>query len=371
MFDDVNPALDVNLADVQKIHIGFGSRTAPLKGTSCGSYGPWFVVFFDDIRLYPARCVYSLLQPDEDLDNDCDVDNVDLDVMTDNWLERDYIETGKRILHWKFNETEGLIAYDDTSYHRDGDVNNPEGWWNDVTHGRCMNFGGDGDNASTGNDANSYMDGLHGLSVCLWVKYGDTLPTDRGFIVFDYNNYLASGDRKNIRYDATGYYSSRTQLITCGVNTTKGYQTIESSTSKQTTSWQHVAMTWAVGQPVRLYIDGTRDTGATTNEPDVYGATTGYRAVTVGKGKEDNLWNEGWNGLIDDVQIYNHALTPANIVTVMNGGTIADSPGIYYPLLLPGELHAGEAQGSRKINFKDYAVLVSNSWLEETLWPEE
>jgi len=366
MFDDANPLLDVNLEDVNKIHIGFGTRG---EATTKGGKGR---VYFDDIILYGPRCVPSLLHMTEDLDEDCDVDNGDLEVMANNWLEKDYYETGKLLLRWNFEESSGTTVHDTSGNNRHGEANEPDLWYAPGQIGsRCMYFSGDGDNV-TDNDANLYMDRLHGLSVCLWVR-SDVNGTDKGFIVFDSNNYTASGDYKNMRYDLSGYYSGRTNIITCGVNTTKGRQSVESSAwSQKETQWQHVAMTWAVGEPVCLYIDGVRDPGASTNDPRALGATTGYNAVTVGKGKEDGgpKAKKGWDGLIDDVQIYNHKLTAADIATVRAGGTIADRPNIYYPLLLPGELYTtGEALGSRKINFKDYAVLVSNNWLKEALWP--
>ncbi len=68
----------VNLANVKKFYIGFGSRTSPASG-GAGT------VYFDDIRLYPSRCITP---PSVDLNNDCVVDFKDFAVIAANWLQQ-------------------------------------------------------------------------------------------------------------------------------------------------------------------------------------------------------------------------------------------------------------------------------------------
>jgi hypothetical protein len=70
----------VNLSSIRKVYIGVGNRVTP----SIGGTGDLFV---DDIRLYQSRCV-----PDEltlsaaDLNSDCVVDYLDVEIMTGDWL---------------------------------------------------------------------------------------------------------------------------------------------------------------------------------------------------------------------------------------------------------------------------------------------
>jgi hypothetical protein len=68
----------VNLANVKKFYVGFGSRTNPAAG-GAGT------VYFDDIKLYPSRC---FIPPTVDLNGDCVVDFKDLAIMGDNWLRQ-------------------------------------------------------------------------------------------------------------------------------------------------------------------------------------------------------------------------------------------------------------------------------------------
>jgi hypothetical protein len=82
---DLNDFTGVDRDDVQKMYIGFGNKGGP---TISGSG----TVYIDDIRLYPAECYLPEL-PDwpghADLVPDCSIDNADLDVLVNSWLQSD------------------------------------------------------------------------------------------------------------------------------------------------------------------------------------------------------------------------------------------------------------------------------------------
>lgn len=75
--------------------------------------------------------------------------------------------------------------------------------------------------------------------------------------------------------------------------------------------WHHVCGTYD-GTTVRLYVDGVRD-GIASYTGSISLNTT---AVAIG----DNLERPGrpWNGLIDDVRVYDHALSPAEVAALAN-----------------------------------------------------
>ncbi|MFA5240213.1 MAG: hypothetical protein WC476_10995 [Phycisphaerae bacterium] len=72
----------VDMNDVRHLILGVGDGVAP----SAPTYQPG-IVYFDDIRLYPPRCLEG---PAGDLTGDCVVDYRDLEVMTDEWLDTNY-----------------------------------------------------------------------------------------------------------------------------------------------------------------------------------------------------------------------------------------------------------------------------------------
>jgi hypothetical protein len=70
--------INVELSNVKNVYIGFGNRdTHPTPGGSG-------LVYFDDIRLYPSRCVPNHVKGN--FNDDCVVDYADLEIITDEWL---------------------------------------------------------------------------------------------------------------------------------------------------------------------------------------------------------------------------------------------------------------------------------------------
>jgi hypothetical protein len=73
----------VDLSDIRKMYIGFGDRGNLNPGGIPGGSG---IVYFDDIRLYPRKCVPWLAKPPADFDNNCFVDFADLAILGSQWL---------------------------------------------------------------------------------------------------------------------------------------------------------------------------------------------------------------------------------------------------------------------------------------------
>jgi hypothetical protein len=322
---DLTEFTGIDRNEVNNLYIGFGDRVNPVEGTGCQVGGPYFVVYFEDIRLYPSGCVPAQNSPSPDYDwdgpddeEDCAVDQEDLHYMTGHWLFTDAYQTGERILHWKFDDDgDESEAVDSSGKGHHGSI-----WGADYDEDNskigdfCLSFNGTGDCVNDV-DANEYMNGLYGLTVSLWINHdpigAEETGSDEGFIVFDTNIADAPdwGDRKTIRYDIMGGETGRDNIIVCGVTTNGankgdplGGQHIESSEDVQVfDEWQHVAMTWSTGENVKLYIDGRRDYYTYTEDPPPLGTTESYLGVTVGKGKDDSEAGQGWDGKIDDVHL--------------------------------------------------------------------
>ncbi len=69
----------VNLASIKKIYIGLGDKENLQAGGGEGK------LFIDDIRAYQRRCVPSIIKPAYDFNNDCIVDDADLDLMMEEY----------------------------------------------------------------------------------------------------------------------------------------------------------------------------------------------------------------------------------------------------------------------------------------------
>jgi hypothetical protein len=73
---DANPSL--NLANIQKIYLGFGDKANPAQGGQG-------VIYIDAVQLFEKRCIGSSM--DEDLNGDCLVDFKDFAMIASSWLE--------------------------------------------------------------------------------------------------------------------------------------------------------------------------------------------------------------------------------------------------------------------------------------------
>ena len=87
-----------------------------------------------------------------------------------------------------------------------------------------------------------------------------------------------------------------------------------------TNTWAHLALTYD-GTTVRLYVNGTQ----VSSTPKTGSIATSTNALTIGS---DTLYGQYFQGLIDDVRVYNIALTAAQVQTDMNtpvGPSVGDT----------------------------------------------
>ncbi|MHC4586484.1 MAG: LamG domain-containing protein [Planctomycetota bacterium] len=222
------------------------------------------------------------------------------------------------ILHWRFDEGSGDTVNDSSGNGRVGTIEGAT--WTVDDKGPCLEFGGDGDYVID-DDAGSYLNGLSALSVAMWIK-SDVIGTDSGFIIFENPQ---GRDTRNIRYDQDmgGGLLNGIKYGACVNPGDTDDDEDESPPDVQTTEWQHIVVTWASGDgafPVglNLYIDGVLQTPS-TDEPSAEGVLTDYDRVLVGKGGKDDGDTESWDGLIDDVRIYDHVLSEVEILGAMEG----------------------------------------------------
>ena len=215
------------------------------------------------------------------------------------------------ILHWTFDEGSGTIAHDSSGNGRDGTVEGGPAWVAGKIGG-ALDFDGTDDRV-VDETAGDYLNGLEAITICVWIK-SDLVGTDKGFVILE---DPTGGDNRNMRYDAASWaWEGGTNLIKLALDSTGGHQAHEGSDNTQTTEWQHVTMVWSSGNELKLYIDGELDTPRGTDAA-TEGAVDGVTKLIVGQGCKDD--GGGWDGLIDDVRIYNEALSAADIQVAMAG----------------------------------------------------
>ena len=212
---------------------------------------------------------------------------------------------------WKFDAEAGSTALDHSGHGQHGRLEG-DAQWVDGMVGGALEFDGTGDRV-VDDTAASYLNGLDAITVCMWIK-SDLVGTNKGFI----NGEDPDGGDNfvTMRYDVAGANGGGTNVLKMAVTSTEAEQQLESSNNAQATDWQHVAMVWASGQQLAFYIDG-RLNAPTDNYAATTGTTTGCTKLIIGAGSNDA--SGGWDGLIDDVRIYDKALTAEEIAEVMRG----------------------------------------------------
>jgi len=350
----------VNLASVKKVYLGFGVRGSTSTPSSYSSG----TVYFDDLRVYPPRCVPSKAPAATNLSgNDCIADEKDVGAMTADWLDYDYTATPSNpgdvnlLGCWNFddltaNDSSGKghhgtitpgdantnisIFYDAVRDSNVLDVNNAAGFLNSV-----VDCGGD---ACDGGWANLREQ----VSLAAWFTLAlDDIHSSNIYMITKGNSWQITS-----RGTSDGMRTYYEQLIGTTLSTTK--EVVDGE-------WHHVAITYdSTGPERKLYIDG----GLVDRDAPTGGLLNVHIDTFVIGGRLNASFNErGWDGQIDDVRLYDDVLTPEEVAY------LAGYAGpVYFAIPSPANLtDAGDPCNSRFVNYKDFNFLV-DIWDPNKIW---
>jgi len=218
--------------------------------------------------------------------------------------------------HWKFDEGSGTTAFNNVAGGTDGTIDGAT-WVNDPIRGVVLSFDGIDDVVT--------MIGYKGITggasrtMCLWFKtdgLGGTGPNGRGLI--GWGTPTGSGVRWELVINKQGDPRVPDALR---INASSGTRTCQSVVTDST--WHHVAVTLhddgsPTSEEMYVYLDGIEESYSQTNSGIAIN-TGSDTDVRVGNGSREDQ-NGFLSGLIDDVRIYDHALTQAEILFVMEEG---------------------------------------------------
>jgi hypothetical protein len=342
----------VDLTDVNSIGIGFGDRDNPQAG-GAGK------MLFDDMRLYQPRYVADKVTPlAADFTGEGVVDFRDLEIMVSDWLDGDYTILAESpqaaIAWWNLDNN----ANDSAGSNHGTPVGNPV--YEAGQFSQAITLDGD-DYVDLGNP--SLLDfGTVDWSISAWVKTRMTGTGDENKGVI----YAKGGDRTGgVRY---GLYVNEDQAVQGSIDLV----TDDDANKRQAISgisvsdgeWHHI-VGQRDGSTIRVYIDGVVD-GVNSTLPDGYdlSGTSQHNAyIGVVTDNTDASLEKFLRGSVDDVRIYDYALSVSEILDVMGESEL------YVPLTSQANISDEEPINSKKVNFKDFAVLADD-WLKELLWPE-
>jgi len=232
-----------------------------------------------------------------------------------------------RVGAWSFDEGSGITVSDQSGSNNTGTITNAT--WAGAGNGKFGNaLSFNGTNAFVSVPDSASLDVTTGMTLEAWVK-PTTVTNFRTIAVKETSGNLVYG-----LYAGSDTNKPQSQ-VTVGTP-----RLVDAPSAIPTGSWSHVAMTYD-GTTERLYVNGTQvasgafsGTISTSNSPFKIGGNA--------------IWGEWFNGLIDEVRLYNRALSAAEIQTDMNA---AISPSDSTPPSAPGTLTATGGLGQVSLSW--------------------
>ena len=225
--------------------------------------------------------------------------------------------------YWKFDDASGTVANDSSGNGNNGTLMSMDNadWVSGQVSG-ALDFAGS-DNYVTIPDIPDYS--LSSMTVSLWAKDDDGIIKDNGLITkygggqpYEWGFYFdASSLYFTIISDVNTIYIGRKDNITRSTPTD--------------TNWHHYAAVWDGGLTngaIKLYIDGVR-----VDDFD-HGGGVGFAGIadtaseiSIGHrySSTDGINDKQWDGLIDEVGLYDRALSETEILEQYNRGLAGNS----------------------------------------------
>ncbi len=216
--------------------------------------------------------------------------------------------TSSLIGHWRFDETAGTAARDSSGYGRDGVLTGGPVWQGSGGKvGGALRFDGVDDRVVVGTNSTPFIN-MPAYTVCAWISpenYGSCPNCAATVVTTDWGTGNAG-----IELDVTPYYSGVTNVV---YNTTPSAFYGASNGGVPLNKWTHACSHYdhAGDRKVRVFVNGVEPTYA--EQWTVTGALYQVSSWPLSIGARYNGLYYQYKGKIDDVRIYNRALTATQI----------------------------------------------------------
>ena len=205
---------------------------------------------------------------------------------------------------WKLDEGTGTLALDWSGYGNHGELlGDPQ--WVAGKIGGALEFDGTGDILNCGNDSSLAI--VEAVTMTAWTKVG-ALGLD--------HKIGGNQDGANGGYKMTVFSNNKVEFeIRDAGNASTLNRDVAGGTTLETGTWYHLAGTYSQQEGyIRTYVNGVLDRQLQT--ASVLGASSGNFYIGC---EPFNTSSYNFTGDMDDVRLYNRALTPEEIKQTMRG----------------------------------------------------
>jgi hypothetical protein len=241
------------------------------------------------------------------------------------------------IAYWSFDEGYGTIAHDNTSNQNHGTLTNmtttgDQSAWVDGKFGKALRFDGMNDYVDTSLTENLSQ---NDFTVMAWIRIPNGVDT----------NYAVVQSHTQAGYSSDWFfpYASGSSIFWFRSITLGTYSTINDG------NWHHIVMSWDESeQKYEGFVDGA--------SIGISSTVSGYGGINSVKiGIRGDATTTRFTGSIDEVKIYNYALTPAQVKKAYNTKT-KDFTGINL------SLSQQDAQNRRNEGLVGFWKMDEASW---------
>ena len=215
--------------------------------------------------------------------------------------DQDNVDITNTVAVWRFDEETGTTASDSMGSN-DGRVNGAS--WTTGQVGNALSFSGVGDEVVVDNSVSLHINGP--ITVMAWIKVGTFDKEWQAIITKGHNSWRLhrSGSGSTVAFGTTGLSN----------------QELNGTTAVDDGNWHHVTGVWD-GTTKYIYIDAIEENQAVAT------GTIPINGYGIAMGANLAMPNRNWNGQIDEVAIFDRALTGTEIDNIYQSGLSLDFDG--------------------------------------------
>jgi hypothetical protein len=203
-----------------------------------------------------------------------------------------FTTSGKLIGHWKLDETSGTVAEDSSGNGNDGAIRDGVTWQPEAgTSAGAVKFDGDSPHLEIPTSGMLASKG----TISLWVNLSANQELSEHRYIFGHTTEPHYANRIQL------YMDNNLTMLDLGLG--GEHATNQDMTTLDIETWYQIVLTWNDGT-YAVYLNG---------EEIATGSYTGLRNINsfanIGNNGRPDIREQPFNGLIDDVRIYNYALS--------------------------------------------------------------